>query len=655
MISPNSIERVKNAIDIIDVVGDFVKLKKKGSNYTGNCPFHNEKTPSFYVSQPKEIYKCFGCGKSGNAITFLMEHEKLAYADAIRWLANRYHIELEETETSPEQKQQALVTESLYAINQFAVGFFEEQLMGSEEGKLIAFSYLKERGFKNETIKKFKLGYSPNQRETLSNLLISSQFSKEIIARSGLAVLRDNGSLTDNYRGRIIFPIQGSTGKTIGFGARVIGKAINAPKYINTPENELYSKSKTLYGMYIAKGAIGKNDECLLVEGYTDVISLHQAGIENVVASGGTSLTNDQLRLIKKYSQNLTIIYDGDKAGINAALRGLDMAVEEGLEVRLVLIPDGDDPDSYVNKLGTTAFLEFISKNKKDFILFQVEALLKDAGNDIQLKNKAVNQVANTIGKINKAEDFVKRQEYIKQCAALLKIDEQGLLTLVNKKIESERMVKASVRPSPKPENPLLVEGGESIPTPIDEAAQTVNASTVDELIGGSFHDTLEENIVKLLLEQGAKAFNETQTVAAHIFETLIDFPMESAFLNGFVEKYRTQVENNVAPSIKDYVYDEDENVRRFIERITLESHELSPKWDEMYEGKKLSSTDNYLEDVNNCLCHFKLRKLKRMIEENQAEMASADEAGLLFHISVHVELKSKEKEITQSLGTVIL
>lgn len=514
---------------------------------------------------------------------------------------------------------------------------------------------MKERGFKNETIKKFKLGYSPNQRETLSNLLISSQFSKEIIARSGLAVLRDNGSLTDNYRGRIIFPIQGSTGKTIGFGARVIGKAINAPKYINTPENELYSKSKTLYGMYIAKGAIGKNDECLLVEGYTDVISLHQAGIENVVASGGTSLTNDQLRLIKKYSQNLTIIYDGDKAGINAALRGLDMAVEEGLEVRLVLIPDGDDPDSYVNKLGTTAFLEFISKNKKDFILFQVEALLKDAGNDIQLKNKAVNQVANTIGKINKAEDFVKRQEYIKQCAALLKIDEQGLLTLVNKKIESERMVKASVRPSPKPENPLLVEGGESIPTPIDEAAQTVNASTVDELIGGSFHDTLEENIVKLLLEQGAKAFNETQTVAAHIFETLIDFPMESAFLNGFVEKYRTQVENNVAPSIKDYVYDEDENVRRFIERITLESHELSPKWDEMYEGKKLSSTDNYLEDVNNCLCHFKLRKLKRMIEENQAEMASADEAGLLFHISVHVELKSKEKEITQSLGTVIL
>ena len=376
MISPQTIEQITNRIDIIDVVSEFVKLKKRGANYLGLCPFHNEKTPSFTVSPSKEIYKCFGCGKSGNTITFLMEHEKYSYAEALKWLAQRYNIEIEETIVSDEVKQVQQVAESLYAVNNFAQKFFTEQLFNTEEGQNNAISYLDERGFKEDIIQKFQLGYNPQQRDAFTTAAIKQQFNKEILFKSGFVVTR-NDEPADNYRGRIIFPIHNTTGKIIGFGARVIGSADKAPKYINTPENEIYIKSKILYGSYFARHAIDKNNECLLVEGYTDVISLHQAGIENVVASGGTSLTADQLRIVKKYTNNLTIIYDGDAAGVKAAMRGLDMALEEGLNVKLVLIPDKEDPDSYVNKVGAERFKKFIAENKKDFILFQLGNFIK--------------------------------------------------------------------------------------------------------------------------------------------------------------------------------------------------------------------------------------------------------------------------------------
>src|SRR3954469_6857087 len=382
MISPQTIQQITSRIDIIDVVGEFVKLKKRGANYLGLCPFHNEKSPSFTVSPAKEIYKCFGCGKSGNTITFLMEHEKYSYVEALRWLAHRYNVEIEETEVSDAQRQQQLATDSLYIINNFAQKFFTRQLFETEEGQAFALTYLQEqRGFNKDIIEKFQLGYNPSAKDSFAKAALQNQFNTELLLKTGLVTSR-NEALQDNYRNRIIFPVHNNTGKVIGFGARVIGKAPEkAPKYINTPENELYVKSRILYGSYFARQAIDKLDECLLVEGYTDVISLHQAGIENVVASGGTSLTIDQLRLVKKYTNNLTIIYDGDPAGIKAAMRGLDMAIEEGLNVKLVLIPDNEDPDSYVNKIGPTRFQEFIDKNKKDFILFRVEVALKDAGN----------------------------------------------------------------------------------------------------------------------------------------------------------------------------------------------------------------------------------------------------------------------------------
>ena len=359
-------------IDITEIIGEFVKLKKRGANYLGLCPFHNEKTPSFTVSPAKEIYKCFGCGRSGNTISFLMELEKYSYVEALTWLANKYNVEVEETQASPEAKVQQQTSDSLYIINTFAQKYFSDLLFNNERGQDIGLAYLKERGFREDIIHKFQLGYCLEERDAFAKAAITAQFDLGLLQKSGLVVVRDEKPV-DNYRGRIIFPVHNQTGKIYGFGARVIRNNDRAPKYINTPENEIYVKSRILYGTYFARQAIDKLDECLLVEGYTDVVSLHQAGIENAVASGGTSLTPDQLRLVKKYTNNLTIIYDGDAAGIKAALRGLDLALEEGLNVKLVLIPDKEDPDSYVNRIGAIAFREFIAANKKDFILFQVE------------------------------------------------------------------------------------------------------------------------------------------------------------------------------------------------------------------------------------------------------------------------------------------
>ncbi|MBO9658626.1 MAG: DNA primase, partial [Chitinophagaceae bacterium] len=310
MISQQTIQQILGRIDILDIVGEFVKLKRRGSNYLGLCPFHNEKTPSFIVSPGKEIYKCFGCGKSGNSISFVMEHEKYSYVDALKWLANRYGIEIEETFVSEQQRQQYQTADSLFIINGFAQQFFADQLFNTEEGQDIGLAYFKERGFREEIIRKFQLGYSPERRDAFTKEALSKQYTAELLVKTGLVANR-NDQLMDNYRGRVIFPIHNHSGKVLGFGARILKKNDRAPKYINSPENEIYLKSRILYGSYFARTAIDKADECLLVEGYTDVISLHQAGIENVVASGGTSLTPDQLRLVKKYTNNLTIVYDG--------------------------------------------------------------------------------------------------------------------------------------------------------------------------------------------------------------------------------------------------------------------------------------------------------------------------------------------------------
>nr|MBP7109103.1 DNA primase [Chitinophagaceae bacterium] len=511
MISQTTIQQILGRLDIIDTIGSFVKLKKRGSNYLGLCPFHNEKSPSFTVSPSKELYKCFGCGRSGNTISFIMEHEKYSYVEALKWLANKYGIEIEETFQTDEQKQTQLAADSLFIINAFAQQFFSTQLFETEEGQDIGLAYFKERGFREDIIKKFQLGYSPEQRDAFTKEAIAKQYNTDLLLKTGLVANR-NDQLMDNYRGRVIFPIHNHSGKVLGFGARILKSNDKAPKYINTPENEIYIKSKLLYGSYFARQAIDKADECLLVEGYTDVVSLHQAGIENVVASGGTSLTPDQLRLIRKYSNNLTIIYDGDSAGVKAALRGLDLALEEGLNVKLVLIPDKEDPDSYVNKVGASAFSEFILRNKKDFILFQLEVALKDAGNDSVKKSEVVNRMAETISKINKVEDFTKQQDYIKQCSEILKIEESGLHALVNKFIRDKITVQERKQPFEDAKQ-------------LEENAKRAEESGYDDATFNLlFKDDLQEReIARILLEYGKNNWDEERLVAEFIFDEMVD------------------------------------------------------------------------------------------------------------------------------------
>ncbi len=642
MISQHTIQQIQSRIDIIEIVGGFVKLKKRGANYLGLCPFHNEKTPSFTVSPAKEIYKCFGCGRSGNSISFLMEHEKYSYTEALRWLANKYNVEIEETESSPEVKQLQQLADSLYIVNGFAQKYFSENLFKNEEGIDIGSSYLKERGFQEDIIKKFQLGYCLQQRDAFAKAAMAAQYNPDILQKTGLVVIREE-ALVDNYRGRIIFPVHNNTGKVIGFGARIIGKNDRAPKYINTPENELYIKSKILYGSYFARQAIDRNDECLLVEGYTDVISLHQAGIENVVASGGTSLTTDQIRLIKKYTNNLTIIYDGDNAGVKAALRGLDMALEEGLNVKLVLIPDKDDPDSYVRRLGASQFREFVETGKKDFILFLLEVSLSEAGNDTNKKAAVVNQIAETISKLNKVEDFSKQQDYIKRCSELLKIEETGLNALVNKFIRdkvSKQENKQANQDAKYLEEQLQHQGTEE---------DVLNLFNKDEL-----H---ERAIIRCLLEFGLKPWEENKKVAEYIFEEFDDSGLfDNKTLVHIFDTYKAWYRAGIEPTARNFLYHEDQELGALVVGIVEFPYELSPNWSEHFEGKIATREELYKEETFSTITYLKLRKLKRMIEENQRDLEKPNtpEEQLML-LQTHQHLKQMETALTRLAGTVIL
>src|SRR6201747_3044150 len=430
MINKSTVDRIMEATDIVEVIGEFVQLKKRGANYVGLSPFANERTPSFTVSPAKGIFKDFSSGKGGSAITFLMELEKFTYPEALRWLAKKYGIEVEETVEAFENKEEENHRESLMIVSAYAAKFFHESLLETEEGKSIGLSYFKERGFSNDTIKKFELGYSPDQWEAFTGQALKDGYLQQFLEESGLSVKRDNGSLYDRYRGRVMFPIHSFTGRVIAFGGRTLKNDKNVPKYVNSPESEIYHKSNVLYGLYFAKKAIREQDNCYLVEGYADVISVHQAGIENVVASSGTSLTVEQIRLMGRLTKNITILYDGDAAGIKASLRGLDMILEEGLNVKVVLFPDGHDPDSYVRLLGSTGFKNHIAQNKKDFILFKTNLLLKEAGNDPIKKSEVIRDIVESIAKI---PDSIKASVFIKECSHILQIDERALLTELNK------------------------------------------------------------------------------------------------------------------------------------------------------------------------------------------------------------------------------
>lgn len=475
---------------IEEVVGEFVRLKRRGSNMIGLCPFHQEKTPSFTVSPAKGLFKCFGCGKGGDAARFIMEHEHMSYPEALKWLANKYQIEVEERKPSPEEVAALNERDRMYNLNGFARDYFSNMLFESSEGRSIALSYFRERDFREATIKKFQLGYNPDMKDVFSVHARKNGYTEEILLKTGLST-GGQERIYDRFQGRVIFPIHNLTGKVIGFGGRILSSDKSKAKYLNSPESEIYNKSKTLYGIYFAKNAIIRADSCLLVEGYTDVISMHQAGIENVVASSGTSLTSDQIRLIKRYTNNITILFDGDKAGVNASLRGIDMILEEGMNVRVLLFPEGDDPDTFVRKHPASYVENWIRDHVKDFISFKTSLLLEEAAHDPIRKASLIKEVIQTIALI---PEPIYRNVYIKECSRLLEVEEQLLVNELNA-ILRQRLRKKTGIDQPEPPAPTP-----SQQEPIPETSETKP---------GYYQ---ERELVKLLLLYGSMELSHEET-----------------------------------------------------------------------------------------------------------------------------------------------
>lgn len=432
MIDQTTIDRIIDAAEITDVVSQFVTLKRRGINFVGLCPFHQDKTPSFYVSPAKNICKCFACGEGGSAVHFIMKHEQLSYFDALRFLAKKYNIEIQERELTDEQKQAYNERESLFILNDYARDYFVNTLHNHIEGKSIGLSYFKERGFREDIIKKFQLGYSLEQRDAFTQEAIKNGYKKDYLVKTGLTIEGENNNyLIDRFRGRVMFPVHTLSGKVVAFGGRILKKAENTGKYVNSPESDIYHKGGELYGIYFAKQAITKADCCYLVEGYTDVISMHQAGIENVVASSGTALTPGQIRLIHRFTDHVTIIYDGDAAGIKAALRGIDLLLEEGINIKVLLLPDGEDPDSFARKQNAESLIKYIKANEVDFIRFKTKLLLDEAGED---PIKRATLISDIVSSISVIPDNIIRTVYIRDCSLLMDIDERILIQEVNKK-----------------------------------------------------------------------------------------------------------------------------------------------------------------------------------------------------------------------------
>ena len=434
MIPKDTIDQIFEAADIIDVVGQFVSLKKSGSSYKGLSPFVNEKSPSFMVSPAKGIFKDFSSGKGGNVVSFLMEHEHFSYVEALKWLAAKYNIEIEEKERTPEEIAAQGEKESLFLVNEFAKEFFHDQLLKTQEGKAVGLSYFKERGFSEETIKKFSLGYSPNISSALTKSAQEKGYKLAFLEKTGLSKTNEKGSF-DFFRGRVIFPIQNITGRVLGFGGRTLITDKKVAKYFNSPESEIYNKSKILYGLYQSKNEIIKQDECYLVEGYTDVISMHQAGIYNVVSSSGTALTEGQIRLIRRYTNNITILYDGDAAGIKASFRGIDLILEQGMNVKVILFPDGEDPDSYSRKVSITELDDYLKNKRQDFLNFKASILLKDSENDPIQRAQTIKAIVKSISII---PDQIIRSVYIRETSHLFEIGEQALHNEVNKLLKNQ-------------------------------------------------------------------------------------------------------------------------------------------------------------------------------------------------------------------------
>ncbi len=467
MIDQLTIDRIMDTANIVEVVSEFVTLRKRGVNYTGLCPFHNERTPSFSVSPAKQLCKCFSCGEGGNVVHFLMKHEQISYVEALKWLARKYGIEIQEREQSDEEKQAASLRESLFIVNDYARDYFQHTLFEHVEGQTVGLAYFRQRGFRDDIIRKFQLGFCTKSWDALAQAALHKGYKRDFLLKTGLCYEKDDHSLVDRFHGRVMFPVHTLSGKVVAFGGRTLSSDKKVAKYVNSPESEIYRKSHELYGMYLARQAIVKQDRCFLVEGYTDVISMHQAGIENVVASSGTALTTGQIRLIHRFTNNITVLYDGDMAGIKASIRGIDMLLEEGMSVKVLLLPDGDDPDSFARKHNATAFQEYIAANEKDFIRFKTALLLEDAGRDPMKRATLIKDIVQSISMI---PETIVRSVYMRECSQLMQIEEALLLDAVNKAVKHRKENKPRTADTPTTNQiaspPTMPEGGPDMPPP---------------------------------------------------------------------------------------------------------------------------------------------------------------------------------------------
>lgn len=664
MINHDTINKIMETVRIEEVVGDFVSLKKRGTSLIGNCPFHNEKTPSFHVSVAKGIYKCFGCGKGGDSVHFIMDHEKYSYPEALKFLAQKYNIEVEETVQSPQNIEAQNARESLYIVSEYAATYFANEMWTGEQGRAIGLSYFKERGFREDIVKKFQLGYSPDVWDALIQSAVAAGHKEEYLEKTGLSIRNDKGKLYDRFRGRVMFPIHNFTGRVIGFGGRTLKTDKNVPKYVNSPESDIYHKSNVLYGLFHAKKAIRDTDNCYLVEGYADVLAVHQAGIENVVASSGTSLTTEQIRLIGRFSQNVTILYDGDAAGIKASLRGLDMILEEGLNVKVVLFPDGHDPDSYMHHVGSGEFKKYIENNRKDFILYKASILLKEAGTDPIKRAGIIRDIVESIAKI---PDDIKASIFIRECSGLLQVEERILLSELNK-IRVAKFKKSGSGSSGQGSSSFQQQNqGQNQYQPYPDGPPDnlfenpdSNAEFVEAPVAEDNDLLQEQEIVRLLLAYGHELVSwdkiDNMYIGSFIMQNLADVSFQDELCKTIIDTYRDEIENGHLPVASQFINNENRKIAELAITLSTSPYSLSENWYNKHNIYVRDESINLKATILGGLFHLKKGKVARMLMDIAKELKTeTDPVNQEILMQRFVFIKGVEKEISKFLGTVIL
>ena len=630
MIPKAIVDKILETAQIEEVVGDFVALKRAGTSYKANSPFTDERTPSFYVAPAKNIFKDFSSGKGGNAATFLMEHEQMSYPQALRWLAEKYNIEIPEREATPEEQEAQNERESMQVLLNYAAQYYHEYLLNQEEGQQIGLPYCKERGLSEPVIQKFQLGYAPAGPRHFVDHALNQQYQAEYLERTGLAKKGRNDQLIDQFRDRLLFPIHSLSGKTLGFGGRTLRSNGKEPKYLNTPETEIYDKSNTLYGLYQAKNAIRKHDRCLLVEGYTDVLALHQAGVEEVVASSGTSLTEGQMKLIKRFSSQLIFMYDSDDAGVNATLRGVDLALQQGLAVKVLQLPDGHDPDTFAQAHDADSIQAYIENEAQDFLTFKLAQTPDDSQNDPVKQASVVRSIVKSIAQI---PDSLTRDLYLQQAVRELHVSETLLYQELNQHLVSQ--VKRQASP---------------------EAGQPEQNHTA-EALKQSRSGRQEQEVVRILLEYGDWPLSDEQVVADYLAQELRDIEWESGPCYTIWQLYQEHLqETGEHPELRVFTEHEDQTVQQLAVDVVTYQYGLSENWEARTGRLVKAPSENYQRDVDSALKHLKLQKIVQLLEQNEEELKQASSTEKVDELlQVHNYLNTLKQEITNQLEATII